>query len=105
MRTLFIIVLIAIPLTGFAHSGRTDANGCHTNHQTGEYHCHNEGVAVKEVKTESRAVARISARDYNCADFTTHAEAQETFERVGGPAIDLYDLDRDKDGLACEDLI
>ncbi|RVD52377.1 MAG: YHYH domain-containing protein [Mesorhizobium sp.] len=23
-----------------AHSGGTDANGCHTNHQTGEYHCH-----------------------------------------------------------------
>lgn len=22
------------------HSGGTDANGCHTNHQTGEYHCH-----------------------------------------------------------------
>lgn len=24
-----------------AHSGGTDANGCHTNHATGEYHCHN----------------------------------------------------------------
>jgi len=23
-----------------AHSGGTDANGCHTNHKTGEYHCH-----------------------------------------------------------------
>ncbi len=22
------------------HSGGTDANGCHTNSQTGEYHCH-----------------------------------------------------------------
>ena len=24
-----------------AHSGGTDSNGCHTNHQTGDYHCHN----------------------------------------------------------------
>ncbi|KKW90614.1 YHYH domain-containing protein [Sphingobium chungbukense] len=24
-----------------AHSGGTDSNGCHTNHSTGEYHCHN----------------------------------------------------------------
>ncbi|WP_348529716.1 MULTISPECIES: YHYH domain-containing protein [unclassified Mesorhizobium] len=24
----------------FAHGGGTDANGCHTNHKTGEYHCH-----------------------------------------------------------------
>lgn len=23
------------------HSGGTDANGCHTNHKTGDYHCHN----------------------------------------------------------------
>lgn len=23
------------------HSGGTDANGCHTNSQTGDYHCHN----------------------------------------------------------------
>ncbi|MER0344235.1 YHYH domain-containing protein [Vibrio vulnificus] len=24
-----------------AHSGGTDANGCHTNSKTGDYHCHN----------------------------------------------------------------
>jgi hypothetical protein len=24
-----------------SHSGGTDSNGCHTNHQTGDYHCHN----------------------------------------------------------------
>lgn len=24
----------------FAHSGGTDANGCHKNHKTGDYHCH-----------------------------------------------------------------
>lgn len=22
------------------HSGGTDSRGCHTNHKTGEYHCH-----------------------------------------------------------------
>lgn len=22
------------------HSGGTDAQGCHTNHKTGDYHCH-----------------------------------------------------------------
>lgn len=24
----------------FAHSGGTDAYGCHYNHKTGVYHCH-----------------------------------------------------------------
>lgn len=27
----------------YAHSGRTNAAGCHTNRRTGEYHCHNGG--------------------------------------------------------------
>jgi hypothetical protein len=27
--------------TSAQHSGGTDANGCHTNHSTGVYHCHN----------------------------------------------------------------
>ena len=32
----------AAPIASTAphHSGGTDANGCHTNHATGEYHCH-----------------------------------------------------------------
>jgi hypothetical protein len=25
---------------GLQHSGGTDANGCHRNHKTGDYHCH-----------------------------------------------------------------
>jgi hypothetical protein len=24
----------------FAHGGGLDANRCHTNHKTGDYHCH-----------------------------------------------------------------
>lgn len=24
----------------FAHSGGTNAQGCHRNHKTGDYHCH-----------------------------------------------------------------
>ncbi|WP_332875635.1 YHYH domain-containing protein [Halomonas sp. G15] len=26
--------------TALAHSGGTNAQGCHTNHKTGAYHCH-----------------------------------------------------------------
>jgi hypothetical protein len=42
--TKFFIVMSLVTLLGtssaFAHSGRTDSNGCHTNHKTGSYHCH-----------------------------------------------------------------
>lgn len=30
----------ATPSPVKSHSGGTDAQGCHTNSQTGEYHCH-----------------------------------------------------------------
>jgi hypothetical protein len=41
-------------------------------------------------------------RDYDCGDFSTHAEAQDFFENAG--AGDPHRLDRDGDGSACETL-
>jgi len=43
-------------------------------------------------------------QDRDCPDFTTHREAQRFYESQGGPAADLHNLDRDKDGVACETL-
>lgn len=43
MRTkllLFLLICLLIPTTASAHAGRTDSNGGHTNHATGEYHYH-----------------------------------------------------------------
>ena len=43
-KTLLTIVGAALmAAAGFAvaHSGGTDAAGCHKNHATGDYHCHN----------------------------------------------------------------
>lgn len=36
-----VMILFADINTVNAHSGGTDRYGCHTNHSTGEYHCHN----------------------------------------------------------------
>lgn len=44
------------------------------------------------------------ASDYNCDDFSTQPEAQNFFSKVGGVGNDLYRLDGDKDGVACESL-
>ncbi|WP_249043018.1 YHYH domain-containing protein [Pseudomonas proteolytica] len=27
-------------VAAYAHSGGTDAKGCHRNHKTNDYHCH-----------------------------------------------------------------
>ncbi|MQU91744.1 YHYH domain-containing protein [Sinorhizobium meliloti] len=44
MRIISILQIIVIALltanSAFAHGGGTDDNGCHTNHKTGQYHCH-----------------------------------------------------------------
>lgn len=45
-----------------------------------------------------------SSNIYNCADFKTHAEAQALYECCGGVNNDIHQLDRDKDGSACETL-
>ena len=43
MKHILLSWILALSFAGsaLAHSGGTDANGCHTNHKTGEYHCHN----------------------------------------------------------------
>lgn len=44
------------------------------------------------------------ASDYNCDDFATNPQAQSFFTKVGGAKNDLYALDGDNDGEACESL-
>lgn len=44
------------------------------------------------------------ASDYNCDDFSTQPEAQAFFEKVGGDKNDVYRLDGDNNGVACQDL-
>jgi len=42
--------------------------------------------------------------DYDCSHFSTQKEAQNFFESKGGPKSDVHNLDRDRDGVACETL-
>ena len=41
LRILIALTIILSAQLSFSHSGRTNAYGCHTNHSTGDYHCHN----------------------------------------------------------------
>lgn len=44
-----------------------------------------------------------SARDKDCADFSSQRAAQFFYIRHGGPRYDPDRLDGDDDGIACED--
>jgi hypothetical protein len=73
---LALVISLILPLSVFAHPGRTDANGCHTCRTNceswglkyGEYHCHGGNVkeTVKEVKntakTEAKKIAKTKSK-------------------------------------------
>ncbi|PZD71047.1 hypothetical protein C1752_08489 [Acaryochloris thomasi RCC1774] len=42
--SLVISFLAIATVSALAHSGRTNASGCHNNSKTGSYHCHNSGT-------------------------------------------------------------
>lgn len=64
MKSILLSVLFLLSTSVLAHSGGTDASGCHTNHATSDYHCHNP--KAKEV---SREVA--SDKDEDLVVFNT----------------------------------
>ena len=40
IRVIALLAFCALPFSAQAHSGRTNAEGCHNNHSNGTYHCH-----------------------------------------------------------------
>lgn len=66
MNKLLFILALGVSPAAFTHSGGTDAYGCHTNHQTGEYHCHNPKFQEKtesevKVAAQTEKQKRVSA--------------------------------------------
>ncbi|MDD4106821.1 MAG: excalibur calcium-binding domain-containing protein [Candidatus Shapirobacteria bacterium] len=58
----------------------------------------------KEGNVVTDATKGKKASDYNCDDFTSQPEAQKFFQKMGGVDKDIYRLDGNKDGQACESL-
>jgi len=40
IRILAVLAIATGAGLAVGHSGGTDKNGCHTDHKTGDYHCH-----------------------------------------------------------------
>ena len=85
-----------------AHGGGLNAQGCHTNHKTGDYHCHRGGPSSSS--TSSRAnlydvkPTRAGGAFRNCAAARAAGAAPV---RAGDPGYGVH-LDRDGDGIGCE---
>ena len=80
----------------FAHPGGLNAEGCHNNRKTGDYHCHgrSEPQRVRSTPSQGRGGAYYSS----CA--AARADGAAPLRR-GDPGYGKH-LDRDDDGIACE---
>lgn len=93
-----------------AHSGGLNADGCHNNRKTGDYHCHRAPAALKDASASyaaRRNLAPASADSRgsagggayrNCAQARAAGAAPV---RIGEPGYGAH-LDRDGDGIGCE---
>jgi hypothetical protein len=47
-KYLILIITGLISISIFAHSGRTNSQGCHNDRKNGGYHCHNSGTEYRK---------------------------------------------------------
>lgn len=85
------------------HPGGLDAEGCHNNRKTGDYHCHRKvtpraEAPEKRVLPKSRARAECGAKR-RCGEMDSCAEARHYLNECG-----IGRLDGDGDGIPCETL-
>lgn len=91
IRRIWLALPVLILSTPFAmaHSGGLDANGCHNQSSTGQYHCH-------------RAQAPQSpSNGFSFRNCTAARAAGYSNIRAGTYGYGLH-LDRDRDGIGCE---
>lgn len=104
LRFLAIVSLtITIPNIVIAHSGGLDANGCHAGSRP--YHCHRPQAPARNT-TRSGCNSNYSGCVPNASDVDCAGGGGNGPEYVRGPirviGTDIYGLDRDGDGIACE---
>ncbi|QEO24847.1 excalibur calcium-binding domain-containing protein [Xanthomonas translucens pv. undulosa] len=99
------LITLLAPTLAFAHPGGLNAEGCHNNRKTGEYHCHRGGASGSRSSTgppqSFSAPARASGNTRPFANCTEARAAGAAPVRRGDPGY-APKLDRDNDGIGCE---
>jgi hypothetical protein len=67
-KLLLCIMLLSMAMPAVAHNGRKNAEGCHNNHKTGDYHCHGGGNPSSKAphKANRPKVAVAVKVNHNC---------------------------------------
>ncbi|MFN4185260.1 MAG: excalibur calcium-binding domain-containing protein [Hyphomonas sp.] len=106
------LILSATHQAAFAHPGGLNAEGCHNNRKTGEYHCHRSSTpsprpAATARPTNDTAPQSLLATDaersgsWSYRNCTEARAAGAAPVRIGEPGYGPH-LDRDNDGIGCE---
>ncbi|MDO9338483.1 MAG: excalibur calcium-binding domain-containing protein [Caulobacter sp.] len=85
----------------FAHSGGTNAQGCHNNRKTGDYHCHGGGGRAAPAPAPRQRPQAFSGGSTYYANCSEARAAGAAPLRRGEPGYRPA-MDRDNDGVACE---
>ncbi|WP_082532247.1 excalibur calcium-binding domain-containing protein [Phenylobacterium sp. Root77] len=96
------VTLISLwPAAGATHPGGLDANGCHNDRKTGQYHCH-RGEPRRQPAAARTPQAFVGGAPQGAYRNCTAARAAGAAPlRRGQPGYGPH-LDRDNDGVACE---
>lgn len=100
---LLLLLVLALPFAvtpALAHPGGLNAEGCHNNRKTGEYHCHGGGGGSGQSAPPRQSFfsAPASGAFRNCTEARAAGAAPV---RQGDPGYGPH-LDRDGDGVGCE---
>ncbi len=96
LLALSLMVGTVTPGALLAHGGGLNADGCHNNRKTGDYHCHRP--AAPKAEPLYTIPDQGSGAFRNCA---AARAAGATPVRIGDPGYGPH-LDRDRDGIGCE---
>lgn len=82
-KVILLIVLLMVSVKEIsAHSGRTDASGCHRNNQTGGYHCHNSNTNDYISTPSTPTNLSVSCQDNQNIELTWNNVSNSLFYNV-----------------------
>ncbi|MDH7454391.1 excalibur calcium-binding domain-containing protein [Luteimonas composti] len=108
-RRVLLLAALAGANAAWSHGGGLNAEGCHTNRKTGDYHCH-RGAPAPAPRRQNLAPASLTPSRVSPAPapagraFANCAEARAAGAAPvhrGDPGYGPH-LDRDNDGIGCE---
>ena len=104
MKNMLVLALVAgmLPVAAVtpasAHPGGLNAQGCHNNRRTGDYHCHRGPQASRAPVRRTSASPATWRAFINCREARAYGAAPV---HRGEPGYGRH-LDRDRDGIGCE---